>query len=161
MNVIANSFGVTIENLSEKIKEHKNSIKEIQSKLKILEKNNNSNLTKYFELNFIDINGMNVLMHRIDNLNLSSLRSNLDDLKNKIDSSLIILIGNNNNKSQVIVSVSKNLEQSFSAKNILNLISSKTSLKGGGKDDFAQAGGDVLDKPEFIFDEIKKYIENS
>ena len=161
LNVIANSFGVTIENLSEKIKEHKNSIKEIQSKLKILEKNNNSNLIKYFELNFIDINGVNVLMHRIDNLNLSSLRSNLDDLKNKIDNSLIILIGNNNAKSQVIVSVSKNLEQSFSAKNILNLISSKTSLKGGGKDDFAQAGGDVLDKPEFIFDEIKKYIENS
>ena len=29
-----------------------------------------------------------------------------------------------------------------------------TNLKGGGKDDFAQAGGDALDKPEFIFDEI-------
>ena len=118
-------------------------------------------MIKYFELNFLDINGVNVLMHRIDNLNLSSLRSNLDDLKNKIDNSLIILIGNNNTKSQVIVSVSKNLEQSFSAKNILNLISSKTNLKGGGKDDFAQAGGDVLDKPEFVFDEIQKYIENS
>ena len=62
---------------------------------------------------------MNVLMHRIDNLNLSSLRSNLDDLKNKVDNSIIILIGNNNSKTQVIVSVSKNLEKNFSAKKVL------------------------------------------
>ena len=161
LNDIANSFGVTVEKLSEKIDEHKKSLKEILSKLKILEKNNNSNLIKYFESNFVDINGMNVLMHRIDNLNLSSLRSNLDDLKNRVDNSIIILIGNNNSKSQVIVSVSKNLEKNFSAKSIMNLISSKTNLKGGGKDDFAQAGGDVLDKPEFIFDEIKNHIKSS
>ena len=71
LNDIANSFGVTVEKLSEKIDEHKKSLKEILSKLKILEKNNNSNLIKYFESNFVDINGMNVLMQRIDNLNLS------------------------------------------------------------------------------------------
>ena len=161
LNDIANSFGVKVEKLSEKIDEHKKSLKEILSKLKILEKNNNSNLIKYFESNFVDINGMNVLMHRIDNLNLSSLRSNLDDLKNRVDSSIILLIGNNNSKTQVIVSVSKNLEKNFSAKSIMNLISLKTNLKGGGKDDFAQAGGDALDKPEFIFDEIKNHIESS
>ena len=49
LNDIANSFGVTVEKLSEKIDEHKKSLKEILSKLKILEKNNNSNLIKYFE----------------------------------------------------------------------------------------------------------------
>ena len=161
LNVIARSLGTSVENLSGKINEHKNSLKKILSKLKVLEKNNNSNLIKYFESNFLDINGVNVLMDRIDNLNLSSLRSNLDDLKNKIENSLIILIGNNNSKSQVIVSVSKSLESNFSAKSIMNLISSKTNLKGGGKDDFAQAGGDELDDPQFIFDEIKKYIESS
>ena len=53
LNDIANSFGVTVEKLSEKIDEHKKSLKEILSKLKILEKNNNSNLIKYFESNFI------------------------------------------------------------------------------------------------------------
>ena len=161
LNDIARSFGTSVENLSGKINDYKNSLKEILSKLKILEKNNNSNLIKYFESNFVDIDGVNVLMDRIDNLNLSSLRSNLDDLKNKIENSLILLIGNNNSKSQVIVSVSKSLETNFSAKSIMNLILSKTNLKGGGKDDFAQAGGDELDDPEFIFNEIKNFIESS
>ena len=73
----------------------------------------------------LDINGMNVLMHRIDNLNLSSLRSNLDNLKNKVDNSIIFLIGNNNSKTQIVVSVTKDLEKNFSAKNIMNLISLK------------------------------------
>ena len=80
----------------------------------------------------MDVKGVNVLMHRIDNLNLSSLRSNLDELKNKIERCLIILVGENNQKSQVIVSVSKDIEQTFSAKAIMDLISSKTNLERWG-----------------------------
>ena len=100
-------------------------------------------------------------MHKIDNLNLSSLRSNLDELKNKIKRCLIIIIGENNQKSQVIVSVSKDIEQTFSAKAIMDLISSKTNLKGGGKNDFAQAGGDAIDNLESIYDLVTTYLENS
>ena len=161
LNNIANSFGVKVSDLQEKIIEFKNSLKEIQSKLKALERNNNSNLIKYFESNFTDVKGVNVLMHRIDNLNLSSLRSNLDELKNKIKRCLIIIIGENNQKSQVIVSVSKDIEQTFSAKAIMDLISSKTNLKGGGKNDFAQAGGDAIDNLESIYDLVTTYLENS
>ena len=150
-----------VSDLQEKIIEFKNSLKEIQSKLKALERNNNSNLIKYFESNFTDVKGVNVLMHRIDNLNLSSLRSNLDELKNKIKRCLIIIIGENNQKSQVIVSVSKDIEQTFSAKAIMDLISSKTNLKGGGKNDFAQAGGDAIDNLESIYDLVTTYLENS
>ena len=113
------------------------------------------------ESNFTDVKGVNVLMHRIDNLNLSSLRSNLDELKNKIKRCLIIIIGENNQKSQVIVSVSKDIEQTFSAKAIMDLISSKTNLKGGGKNDFAQAGGDAIDNLESIYDLVTTYLENS
>ena len=120
LNNIANSFGVKVSDLQEKIIEFKNSLKKIQSKLKALERNNNSNLIKYFESNFTDVKGVNVLMHRIDNLNLSSLRSNLDELKNKIKRCLIIIVGENNQKSQVIVSVSKDIEQTFSAKAIMD-----------------------------------------
>ena len=36
------------------------------------------NLEKHFESNFEKIDEMNVLMQRIDGLNLSSLRGNLD-----------------------------------------------------------------------------------
>ena len=161
LNNIANSFGVKVSDLQEKIIEFKNSLKEIQSKLKALERNNNSNLIKYFESNFTDVKGVNVLMHRIDNLNLSSLRSNLDELKNKIERCLIIIVGENNQKSQVIVSVSKDIEQTFSAKAIMDLISSKTNLKGGGKNDFAQAGGDAIDNLESIYDLVTTYLENS
>ena len=150
-----------VSDLQEKINEFKNSLKEIQSKLKALERNNNSNLIKYFESNFTDVKGVNVLMHKIDNLNLSSLRSNLDELKNKIKRCLIIIIGENNQKSQVIVSVSKDIEQTFSAKAIMDLISSKTNLKGGGKNDFAQAGGDAIDNLESIYDLVTTYLENS
>ena len=161
LNNIANSFGVKVENLQEKILEFKNYLKEIQSKLKILEKNNNSNLIKHLESNFTNVKGINVLMHRIDNLNLASLRTNLDELKSKINCSLAIIIGEYNQKSQVIVSVSKDIEQKISAKVIMDLISSKTNLKGGGKNDYAQAGGDAIDNLESIFDLVRTYLENS
>ena len=78
--------------------------------------------------------------------------------ENTTDEAIILT---NLSTDTVIVSVSKNLEKNFSAKSIMNLISLKTNLKGGGKDDFAQAGGELLDKPEFIFDEIKNHIKSS
>ena len=64
-------------------------------------------------------------------------------------------------KSNRLVSVSKDIEQTFSAKAIMDLISSNTNLKGGGKNDFAQAGGDAIDNLESIYDLVTTYLENS
>ena len=155
---LADSFGVKVEELNKKIKESKKVIDVFQTKLKQLEISNNSNLTKYFESNFKIINGVNVLMQRFDNFNLSLLRSNLDNLKSNIPKSIIVLIGENNSKAQVIISVSKDLLETFSAKEILNSFSSKLNFKGGGKNDYAQAGGDNADNLDLVFDEVKSFI---
>ena len=155
---LADSFGVKVEELNKKIKESKKVIDVFQTKLKQLEISNNLNLTKYFESNFKIINGVNVLMQRFDNFNLSLLRSNLDNLKSNIPKSIIVLIGENNSKAQVIISVSKDLLETFSAKEILNSFSSKLNFKGGGKNDYAQAGGDNADNLDLVFDEVKSFI---
>ena len=129
---IADSFGVSISELDRKVKESKKVIDLIQKKFKEFENINNMNLEKHFESNFEKIDEMNVLMQRIDGLNLSSLRGNLDNLKNKTPKAIIILVGENNSKAQIVVSVTKDLFGSFNAKDILNSLSRKFNFKGGG-----------------------------
>ena len=118
------------------------------------------NLEKHFESNFEKINEMNVLMQRIDGLNLSSLRGNLDNLKNKTPKAIIILVGENNSKAQIVVSVTKDLFGSFNAKDILNSLSRKFNFKGGGKDDYAQAGGDSIEVLDRVFEEVRLLVSS-
>jgi alanyl-tRNA synthetase len=157
---IADSFGVSISELDRKVKESKKVIDLIQKKFKEFENINNMNLEKHFESNFEKIDEMNVLMQRIDGLNLSSLRGNLDNLKNKTPKAIIILVGENNSKAQIVVSVTKDLFGTFSAKDILNSLSTKFNFKGGGKDDYAQAGGDSIEVLDRVFEEVRLLISS-
>ena len=157
---IADSFGVSVSELDRKVKESKKVIDLIQKKFKEFENTNNMNLEKHFESNFEKINEMNVLMQRIDGLNLSSLRGNLDNLKNKSPKAIIILVGENNSKAQIVVSVTKDLFGIFSAKDILNSLSMKFNFKGGGKDDYAQAGGDSIEVLDRVFEEVRLLISS-
>ena len=157
---IADSFGVSVSELDRKVKESKKVIDLFQKKFKDFENINNMNLEKHFESNFEKINEMNVLMQRIDGLNLSSLRGNLDNLKNKTPKAIIILVGENNSKAQIVVSVTKDLFGIFSAKDILNSLSMKFNFKGGGKDDYAQAGGDSIEVLDRVFEEVRLLISS-
>jgi alanyl-tRNA synthetase len=157
---IADSFGVSVSELDRKVKESKKVIDLFQKKFKDFENINNMNLEKHFESNFEKINEMNVLMQRIDGLNLSSLRGNLDNLKNKTPKAIIILVGENNSKAQIVVSVTKDLFGTYSAKDILNSLSTKFNFKGGGKDDYAQAGGDSIEVLDRVFEEVRLLISS-
>ena len=151
---------MSVSELDRKVKESKKVIDLIQKKFKEFENINNMNLEKHFESNFEKINEMNVLMQRIDGLNLSSLRGNLDNLKNNTPKAIIILVGENNSKAQIVVSVTKDLFGSFNAKDILNSLSRKFNFKGGGKDDYAQAGGDSIEVLDRVFEEVRLLISS-
>lgn len=61
-----------------------------------------------------------------------------DHLKNKINSGIIIVVGQGEITHPLIVSVSKDLNPEFSAGNILKELASIMGGKGGGRPDFAQ-----------------------
>jgi alanyl-tRNA synthetase len=85
--------------------------------------------------------GVKVLATRVDGLDDKALRELVDRLKEKLGSSVIALGASDGAKVTLIAAVSKDLTQRFHAGDLIKRIAPVVGGNGGGRPDFAQAGG--------------------
>ena len=105
------------------------------------------------------INGFKVRFQNIVDLPFKDLRKLIDEGKKEIGEGLVIIYAINDNKVGLAVGVTKTLEDKFDAVKIVRAGSEVIGGKGGGgRADFAQAGGTLPDKIEKSFESIKKLI---
>ncbi|MDB4160153.1 alanine--tRNA ligase [Candidatus Pelagibacter sp.] len=105
------------------------------------------------------INGFKVRFQNIVDLPFKDLRKLIDEGKKEIGEGLVIIYAINDNKVGLAVGVTKTLEGKFDAVKIVRAGSEVIGGKGGGgRADFAQAGGTLPDKIEQSFESIKKLI---
>jgi alanyl-tRNA synthetase len=105
------------------------------------------------------INGFKVRFQNIIDLPFKDLRKLIDEGKKEIGEGLVIIYAINDNKVGLAVGVTKTLENKFDAIKIVRAGSEIIGGKGGGgRVDFAQAGGTLPDKIEQSFENIKKLI---
>ena len=89
----------------------------------------------------IDIKGVKVLIADLDGVESSALRGMVDELKNKMQSGIIMLATANDDKVSLIAGVTKDLIGKVKAGELVNLVAQQVGGKGGGRPDMAQAGG--------------------
>lgn len=87
------------------------------------------------------INGRKLLVARVDGVEAKVLREMIDDLKNQLKSAVIVLATVNSDKISLAVGVTKDLIEQIKAGTFVALLAEKVGGKGGGRPDFAQAGG--------------------
>jgi alanyl-tRNA synthetase len=105
------------------------------------------------------INGIKVRFQNILDLPFKDLRKIIDEGKKEIGEGLVIIYAINDNKVGLAVGVTKTLESKFDAVKIVRAGSEIIGGKGGGgRADFAQAGGTLPDKIQESFENIKKLI---
>jgi len=105
------------------------------------------------------INGIKVRFQNILDLPFKDLRKLIDEGKKEIGEGLVIIYAINDNKVGLAVGVTKKLESKFDAVKIVRAGSEIIGGKGGGgRADFAQAGGTLPDKIQESFESIKKII---
>ena len=89
----------------------------------------------------IDINGVKVLIADLDGVESKALRGMVDELKNKMQSGIIMLATANDDKVGLIAGVTKDLIAQVKAGELVNMVAQQVGGKGGGRPDMAQAGG--------------------
>tara|TARA_B110001452_G_scaffold214046_1_gene184887 strand:- start:324 stop:1022 length:699 start_codon:yes stop_codon:yes gene_type:complete len=105
------------------------------------------------------INGIKVRFQNILDLPFKDLRKLIDEGKKEIGEGLIIIYAINDNKVGLAVGVTKTLEDKFDAVRLVRAGSEIIGGKGGGgRIDFAQAGGTLPDRIEESFENIKRFI---
>jgi alanyl-tRNA synthetase len=88
-----------------------------------------------------EVGGIKVLAVQIDGADAKSLRNALDQLKSKLGSSVIVLATVQEGKVVLVAGVSPDLLGRFKAGDIAGLVAAQVGGRGGGREDFAQAGG--------------------
>ncbi|OCG48027.1 alanine--tRNA ligase [Gilliamella sp. Choc5-1] len=106
------------------------------------------------------INNTNILIAKLDNIEAKVLRTMIDDLKNQLKTAVIILAAVNDGKINLAAGVTNDLVKIVKAGELISQLALKIGGKGGGRPDFAQAGGmDLSALPEAL-SSVKKEISN-
>ncbi len=88
-----------------------------------------------------DVGGIKVLAEQIDGADAKSLRDAVDQLKGKLGSSVVVLATVQEGKVVLVAGVSADLLTRMKAGEIAGAVAAQIGGKGGGRADFAQAGG--------------------
>ena len=104
-----------------------------------------------------DINGVKVLVKGFENKESDSLREIVDKAKDKLGSCVVVL-GANNGKAIFTVGVTKDLIGKIKAGDLVKELAVIAGGNGGGRPDFAQAGGKDGSKVFEALETIKKSI---
>ena len=91
--------------------------------------------------NVDEINGVKVLKAAFANKDVNELKEIVDRGKEKLQSGIIILGTNNGGKAIFVVGVTKDLISKVKAGEIVKVAAQVAGGNGGGRPDFAQAGG--------------------
>lgn len=104
------------------------------------------------------INNVKLLVAKVDNTEAKVLREMIDDLKNQLKSGVIVLATVNDDKISLAVGVTKDLTAQIKAGILVSQLAEKVGGKGGGRPDFAQAGGSNISALPDALLSIKKEL---
>ncbi len=99
------------------------------------------------------VKGIKVLAVKLDDVDIKAMRDMVDQLKNKLGSSAIVLAAAKEGKVSLIAGVSKDLVTKIKAGDLVNSVATLVGGKGGGRPDMAQAGGN---NPEALDEALKQ-----
>ena len=107
----------------------------------------------------IELNGIKVLIAKVDGFNPKSLRDTVDQLKNKLGSSIILLASTADGKVNLVAGVSKDLTDKVKAGELANMVAEQVGGKGGGRPDMAMAGGSDVSAVPAALDSVQPWLE--
>ena len=138
------------EKTSEDLRSALKEIEELKSKIAAFEA---GNLFEQAE----EINGVKVLVKGFKDKESDSLREIVDKAKDKLGSCIVVL-GADNGKAIFTVGVTKDLTSKVNAGDIVKELAVIAGGNGGGRPDFAQAGGKDGSKVMEALESVKKSI---
>ncbi|MBW2231853.1 MAG: alanine--tRNA ligase [Deltaproteobacteria bacterium] len=101
-----------------------------------------------------DVDGAKVLGARVDDVDAKSMRAMVDDLRNRLGTSAVLLMSETGGKVLLAVGVTKDATDRWKAGDLIREVAGVVGGGGGGRPDFAQAGGKDASKIDAAIDKF-------
>ena len=108
----------------------------------------------------VSINGVKVLISKLEGVEAKSLREMVDGLKNQLRSGIIVLGLVNDGKVSLIAGVTNDLTSTVKAGDVVNIAAQQVGGKGGGRPDMAQAGGSQPENIDKALAAVSTWLED-
>lgn len=109
--------------------------------------------------NVKEVNGVQVLVAKVQATDMNNLRAMADDLKQKLDSVIIVLGSAQGDKVNLIAGVTKDyIDRGFHAGKLVKEVASRCGGGGGGRPDMAQAGGKDPEKLDAALNFVEEWV---
>lgn len=156
---VSKLFKAGRENVLEKIKKNVEYTQQLEKQLSQLQGRLASNVGSDLVQQAIDIKGIKFLAAEIDGLDIKALRDLVDQLKNKLGTAVIVLGSITDGRVQLVAGATKDCIDRIKANDLISSIAPLINGKGGGRPDFAQAGGDNSQGLKTALQAAQKWVE--
>ena len=108
-----------------------------------------------------EVAGVRLITSEVETATPKELRGMIDELKQRIRTGVVVLGTRQERKVALAVGVTSDLTERLSANDLVKQIAPLVGGSGGGRPDFAQAGGTQGDKIRQALDRVAELIEES
>ena len=128
-------------NLADKVRSVLERTRQLEKELQQLKEQAAAQESANLSSKAIDVNGVKLLVSELSGVEPKMLRTMVDDLKNQLGSTIIVLATVAEGKVSLIAGVSKGVTDRVKAGELIGMVAQQVGGKGGGRPDMAQAGG--------------------
>ncbi|ANO90493.1 TPA: alanine--tRNA ligase [Escherichia coli] len=128
-------------NLADKVRSVLERTRQLEKELQQLKEQAAAQESANLSSKAIDVNGVKLLVSELSGVEPKMLRTMVDDLKNQLGSTIIVLATVVEGKVSLIAGVSKDVTDRVKAGELIGVVAQQVGGKGGGRPDMAQAGG--------------------
>ncbi|MEC7581958.1 MAG: alanine--tRNA ligase [Pseudomonadota bacterium] len=107
----------------------------------------------------VELEGIKILVANIEGFNPKSLRDTVDQLKNKLGASVIVLACEAEGRVNLVAGVSKEVTDRIKAGELVNMVAEQVGGKGGGRPEMAMAGGSQPENLSVALDSVQAWLE--
>ncbi|WXS21232.1 alanine--tRNA ligase [Salmonella enterica subsp. enterica serovar Infantis] len=141
LNDIAHLLKGDSQNLGDKVRAVLERTRQLEKELQQLKNQAAAQESANLSSKAVNLNGVKLLVSELAGIEPKMLRTMVDDLKNQLGSTVIVLATVVEGKVSLIAGVSKDVTDRVKAGELIGMVAQQVGGKGGGRPDMAQAGG--------------------
>ncbi|MEM6986345.1 MAG: alanine--tRNA ligase [Pseudomonadota bacterium] len=159
LSKLANEFNVPRDGVADRINAMQQRVRSLERELDQAKTKLASAAGQSLVGDAVDVAGVKVLSCIVEGADAKGLRENVDDLKNRLGEGVVVLAVVDSGAVRVAAGVTKSLSERVSAGDLVKHVAGQIGGKGGGRADFAQAGGDNADALPAALDSVAGQVE--
>ncbi|EBN0146638.1 alanine--tRNA ligase [Salmonella enterica subsp. enterica serovar Infantis] len=141
LNDIAHLLKGDSQNLGDKVRAVLERTRQLEKELQQLKNQAAAQESANLSSKAVNLNGVKLLVSELAGIEPKMLRTMVEDLKNQLGSTVIVLATVVEGKVSLIAGVSKDVTDRVKAGELIGMVAQQVGGKGGGRPDMAQAGG--------------------